>query len=55
MDEDEDEYEEQLRIDEGIFEGHGYWFPGTIISARGNGTYDIEYDDGGKEYGVRKS
>jgi len=37
---------------EGCYEGHlGFteWFEGSISAVRGNGTYDIEYDDGDKE------
>lgn len=40
---------------EGCFEGHlGFteWFEGFISAVRGNGSYDIEYDDGDKEESV---
>ena len=35
--------------------GGGAWYPGKIASDRGNGTYDISYDDGGAEAGVAEN
>jgi hypothetical protein len=37
---------------EGNYRGRGEWFPGVISRDHGNGTIDIDYDDGDKELGV---
>jgi len=34
------------------FKGQGRWFPGRISKVRGDGLFDIVYDDGDKEKGV---
>ena len=28
------------------------WYPGRIAAVRGDGTYDLRYDDGDREQGV---
>jgi hypothetical protein len=30
----------------------GYWYRGEVIRRRNGNSYDIEFDDGGKEYGI---
>lgn len=32
--------------------GEGTWFPGHIAKVRVNGTFDVDYDDGEKEFGL---
>ena len=38
---------------EANYHSNGTWFSGSISLVRGNGTYDIKYDDGDSETGVR--
>ena len=38
---------------EANYGGEGEWFPGKITKVRGDGTYDILYNDGDKEPGQR--
>ena len=42
------------QVVEARFKGKAKYYTGKILRARGNGTYDIKYDDGDVEYGVRK-
>eukprot|EP01035_Chromulina_nebulosa_P020591 gene20591-26699_t len=37
---------------EGNYRGRGKWYPGKITRDRGDGTYDISYDDGESEMRV---
>jgi hypothetical protein len=39
---------------EARFKGRSRYYPGVISRCRLNGTYDIEYDDGEKETGIKK-
>jgi len=39
---------------EGNYRGRGKWYPGKITRDRGDGTYDISYDDGESETRVEK-
>jgi Ca2+-binding EF-hand superfamily protein len=39
---------------EGNYRGRGKWYPGKISRDRGDGTYDVDYDDGEKETRVDK-
>ena len=34
------------------YQGRGKWYPGKIVRDRGDGTYDISYDDGDSEIRV---
>jgi hypothetical protein len=43
--------EEGMKV-EGNYRGKGKWFPGKIRRDRGDGTYDINYDDGETEMRV---
>jgi hypothetical protein len=43
--------EEGMKV-EGNYKGKGKWFPGKIRRDRGDGTYDINYDDGETEVRV---
>jgi len=36
------------------YKSQGNWFPGIITKDRGDGTYNIEFDDGDKEAGVEE-
>src|SRR3546814_13037651 len=38
---------------EARYRGRGRYYPGVIARTRADGTYDIDYDDGEKETGVR--
>src|SRR5690606_40647994 len=38
---------------EARYRGRARYYPGVIARARADGTYDIDYDDGEKETGVR--
>jgi hypothetical protein len=35
-------------------ESSGKWFPATVTNVKENGNFDIKYDDGGEEDGVRR-
>ena len=37
----------------GNYRGKGRWYPGKIARERSDGTYDIAYDDGDSERGVK--
>jgi Histone methyltransferase Tudor domain 1 len=39
---------------EARYKGKNKYYPGVISRKRLNGTFDIDYDDGEKEYGVSK-
>ncbi|GMH99375.1 hypothetical protein TrVE_jg13350, partial [Triparma verrucosa] len=39
---------------EARYRGKAKYYPGKISRVRSNGTYDINYDDGEKEFGVKK-
>jgi Ca2+-binding EF-hand superfamily protein len=39
---------------EGNFRGRGRWYPGRIRRDRGDGTYDVDYDDGEAESRIDK-
>ena len=39
---------------EGNYRGRGRWYPGKIYRVNRDGSYDIDYDDGEKESGVKK-
>jgi len=39
---------------EADYRGQGTYYPGTVARDRGDGTYDIDYDDGEKETGVAR-
>jgi len=36
------------------FKSQGHWFPGVVTKDRGDGTYNVEFDDGDKEAGVEE-
>src|SRR3546814_18519418 len=38
---------------EARYRGRGRYYPGVIARTRADGTYDIDYDDGEKDTGVR--
>ena len=38
---------------EGNYRGHCHWYPGTISRVYGDGSYDIDYDDGESERAVQ--
>ena len=38
---------------EGNYRGRGRWYPAVVKRERANGTFDIDYDDGEKELGVK--
>ena len=38
----------------GNFRGKGRWYAGVVSHVAPNGKYDIAYDDGDKEAGVRR-
>ena len=40
---------------EANYRGRGRWFPGKIKRDRGDGTFDVDYDDGEKETGVAEN
>ena len=40
--------EEGMKV-EGNYKSKGRWYPGRIKNVRGDGTFDIDYDDGEKE------
>jgi hypothetical protein len=49
--------DEATRLSEGQqieanFLNGGLWYPGKVAAVRGNGTYDVSYDDGDEEAGV---
>ena len=46
-------FEEGSKV-EGNYRGRGKWYPGKISRDRGDGTYDIKYDDGESESRVEK-
>lgn len=58
QDEPDDEAEEgHLEIGarvEGNYRGDDVWYPGTLGRKCANGTFDINYDDGGRELSVSK-
>lgn len=38
---------------EARYRGQSKWYPGTVIKDNGNGSYDVDYDDGERERGVK--
>src|SRR4029078_3640058 len=40
---------------EGNYRGRGKWYPGKIKRDRGDGTFDVDYDDGEQETRVEQS
>jgi hypothetical protein len=50
-------YEQALTLGaivEAMFQGHGNdWYPGKISRINSDGTYDVEFFDGDKEYAIK--
>ena len=40
---------------EADYGSEGHWYPGRIAAAHDGGTYDVDYDDGEREFGVAAS
>jgi len=39
----------------GNWQGAGQWFPGTVVTVNGGGTYAVQYDDGDYDESVPDS
>ena len=40
---------------EANYRGRGKWYPGKVTRDRGDGTFDVSYDDGESEIRVKES